>query len=1076
MAFKVTINAVDKTSLLSQATNPQVTMKQNERSQATLSFIPGYVPARFQPIVIYDIDGVTPVFGGLVMQCSTEAIEQGSLQHSTHVQCSDYMVYADWSFWTKTYVAPVTLKTVLQNLITDKLGAYGITLDAAQDNGDTFAPFTIGVAGVGVQVSQVLRNLATACNPPRVIQMTPGKAISIVAPGSGVAPFNISDANPHCIDLEWEHSTFTPTNKIILICGPTGTGTPQQTWTANGVQTSWEVDIKAVVGGWFGLVTVGGVPYGTVSAPGQGGYFYWDETVGRGTLSVGTGSVPPNGTVLEFKYTAQYPFTVTATSGASPVIEQQFSDPDELSVTSAQARVNGLLAQLNQSPRDATILTKDRGWAPNQALTVTLTAREITAATFAISQVSAEFMEFYTGSGPMWIYTLSASETTVYQGSYLDQMRELLGGGGGASAPPPTSTGTGGVTGSGIAGTLAKWTSTIGLTNGPVAADLVVTTGSYADPAWLTTLSASKLTGTIPAATLAGRSLADLGTRSASDLSSGNVPYLRMPSGSGTWTANPTISGTLTVSGVLATSGMTVTGHLIPTSADTYDLGDVQKNWRIGYISQMTAVLFIKETQTLYGGWLAVTKNAGVFPAAVASGATTIDFGQSMTLNQFVLIRALDTGGAVTSEYLKVGSLVSGTTYNVTRNLSGIGAKNWPTGTPYAVRGVAGDGWIELNAYDTPRLSIFTQGSLYNNSVENVRLGHLTGMPNGSTGIGAYIGDATNYFRFDSTNFRVKTAGIQLDDTGLYISPVSSSGSGTFANENCVRWTTDTDLRTAIWRSDESTAGARLWHLDHRVNDVMALTLHETYLDDPGSTETAWCRQGCRLDVVSSPRAYYQVSIGSSEDTSKTTFLWMRHFPSGTYLREVMLGVGQDATISTSGSTLASPTLTCGLKITPSTIEVVGGQFQFPATQNASSDANTLDDYEEGTWTPALASTGGGAATYTTQIGNSIKVGRLVIASFNITLATKGTLAAGTVTITGLPFTSNATYYGSCHIIGWANLTTAVTNLPSYVAPSSSAATLQLVAAAAATPTNVTVADLGATTVLVGTMTYMAAN
>ena len=34
-----------------------------------------------------------------------------------------------------------------------------------------------------------------------------------------------------------------------------------------------------------------------------------------------------------------------------------------------------------------------------------------------------------------------------------------------------------------------------------------------------------------------------------------------------------------------------------------------------------------------------------------------------------------------------------------------------------------------------------------------------------------------------------------------------------------------------------------------------------------------------------------------------------------------------------------------------------GTGIAFPATQNASSDANTLDDYEEGTWTPTLGVT-----------------------------------------------------------------------------------------------------------------------
>src|SRR5262245_1079228 len=32
------------------------------------------------------------------------------------------------------------------------------------------------------------------------------------------------------------------------------------------------------------------------------------------------------------------------------------------------------------------------------------------------------------------------------------------------------------------------------------------------------------------------------------------------------------------------------------------------------------------------------------------------------------------------------------------------------------------------------------------------------------------------------------------------------------------------------------------------------------------------------------------------------------------------------------------------------------GQLPFPALQNSSADANTLDDYEEGTWTPTITS------------------------------------------------------------------------------------------------------------------------
>ena len=80
------------------------------------------------------------------------------------------------------------------------------------------------------------------------------------------------------------------------------------------------------------------------------------------------------------------------------------------------------------------------------------------------------------------------------------------------------------------------------------------------------------------------------------------------------------------------------------------------------------------------------------------------------------------------------------------------------------------------------------------------------------------------------------------------------------------------------------------------------------------------------------------------------------------------------------------------------------GQIAFPATQNASANANTLDDYEEGAWTPALdfggVTTG---ITYSVQSGSYTKVGRLVFVAMQITLSSKGA-AVGNAGLSGLPF------------------------------------------------------------------------
>ena len=57
------------------------------------------------------------------------------------------------------------------------------------------------------------------------------------------------------------------------------------------------------------------------------------------------------------------------------------------------------------------------------------------------------------------------------------------------------------------------------------------------------------------------------------------------------------------------------------------------------------------------------------------------------------------------------------------------------------------------------------------------------------------------------------------------------------------------------------------------------------------------------------------------------------------------------------------------------------GQIKFPATQNASADANTLDDYEEGTWTIVVTSAGGTITPSEYVNGQYTKVGRSVTIS-----------------------------------------------------------------------------------------------
>jgi len=92
---------------------------------------------------------------------------------------------------------------------------------------------------------------------------------------------------------------------------------------------------------------------------------------------------------------------------------------------------------------------------------------------------------------------------------------------------------------------------------------------------------------------------------------------------------------------------------------------------------------------------------------------------------------------------------------------------------------------------------------------------------------------------------------------------------------------------------------------------------------------------------------------------------------------------------------------------TPSTS---GSGITFPASQSASSNANTLDDYEEGTWTP-VATAASGSATFA-NTGAYTKIGNVVILYASITITSAGS-GGGLINFTGVPFnTKDSAQYG----------------------------------------------------------------
>lgn len=139
-------------------------------------------------------------------------------------------------------------------------------------------------------------------------------------------------------------------------------------------------------------------------------------------------------------------------------------------------------------------------------------------------------------------------------------------------------------------------------------------------------------------------------------------------------------------------------------------------------------------------------------------------------------------------------------------------------------------------------------------------------------------------------------------------------------------------------------------------------------------------------------------------------------------------GTGVTTSTGTGSTVLSSrPSFGTTIGIGGSTASASGSGITFPVTQSPSTDANTLDDYEEGTWTPSLTFNGLSVGlTYSSRSGSYIKIGRIVYVNLSIVLSSKGS-STGDAIIGGLPFSPiSIAYLGSGD---FAVLPAAVTHL-----------------------------------------------
>jgi len=159
---------------------------------------------------------------------------------------------------------------------------------------------------------------------------------------------------------------------------------------------------------------------------------------------------------------------------------------------------------------------------------------------------------------------------------------------------------------------------------------------------------------------------------------------------------------------------------------------------------------------------------------------------------------------------------------------------------------------------------------------------------------------------------------------------------------------------------------------------------------------------------------------GSNNSTGDLTFDF-RAVATDTALTE-RVRISHEGDVTLSSGNLVIATADKGISFTGGTDPDTAG----------SATANILDDYEEGTWTPAWSFDGGGSVSGS-QTAHYTRVGRLVTCTFDIIVNSTSGSPVGSATLTGFPFTNDnvssrgmvgvsySTGFGTIPVTGYIN-------------------------------------------------------
>ena len=413
------------------------------------------------------------------------------------------------------------------------------------------------------------------------------------------------------------------------------------------------------------------------------------------------------------------------------------------------------------------------------------------------------------------------------------------------------------------------------------------------------------------------------------------------------------------------------------------------------------------------------TSLSGLTPSTSTTGAVTLA-GTLGTSSGGTNLTSFTSGGVVYASSTSALATGSALTFNGTE--LGVGVTPI-VGTPIAIQAGTGNTALRLvgtSSSGTSNAGIYWYDS--NNTTFNGYIGNF------STGFDFYNQRNTPivFYTNAAEQMRLTSTGLGIG-TSSPAAPlnVQKTGTGSVTSILLSRTTENaTDQQSILWKSndlaldyaaiagviDSGTAGSMQFKTATGGTLATKLTL-----DSAGNLGIGTTSPAARLGILvsgmtnqllvganASNSAYGSISLsGTNLDTGRIGFTGGGNTDLNLYIDVPSGGTHQFrnatttmVTVNSAGNLKTIGTISVG-NATPSTS---GAGITFPASQDASSDANTLDDYEEGTWTPSV----GGTATYTAQSGQYTKIGNFVKLKFHLNILLIGT--GSTTTISGIPF------------------------------------------------------------------------